>query len=107
MANYPIIGKQYLFDFGKEAKYQLAFKSERELEVTVVADRYFKPGTLNHFEIQISEIRPLVYMITWEEPESGNTVTHVDDFENHVAYTNITNMPAKAFWHLKGTITEK
>ena len=46
MANYPIIGKQYLFDFGKEAKYQLAFKSERKLEVTVVADSYFKPGTL-------------------------------------------------------------
>ena len=37
-------------------------------------------------------------------PFSGNTVTHVEDFENRVAYTNITDLASKQFWRLKGTV---
>lgn len=43
-------------------------------------------------------------MITWTEPESSNTVTHVDNFANGISYTNITNIDSKQFWRLKGTI---
>ena len=62
-------------------------------------------GTLNHFEIEIREVRPDVYVVMWIEPASGNTVTHVDDFANSVAYTNITDLASKGFWRLKGTIS--
>jgi hypothetical protein len=43
-------------------------------------------------------------MITWTEPDTKNTVTHVYDFEKKVAYTNITDIKSKVFYNLKGTI---
>jgi hypothetical protein len=52
----------------------------------------------------MTEIRPNVYMITWIEPDTKNTVTHIDDFEKHIAYTNITDVESKQFYNLKGTI---
>lgn len=99
-----ILGKQYDFVFSKDAIYRLHFIDEKHLDVTVVADPSYKPGTLNHFETAITEIRPDVYMITWIEPATGNTVTHVDDFVTNVAYTNITDLASKAFWRMNGEI---
>ncbi|EUJ31390.1 metallo-beta-lactamase family protein [Listeria floridensis FSL S10-1187] len=104
-SKYDFIGKQYLFDFGAEARYQLDFKSETELVVTVVADSFYPSGTVNHFEIQVALLRDNLVMLTWVEPATGNTVTHVDDFVNNVAYTNITDLASKQFWRLSGTIT--
>ena len=34
----------------------------------------------------------------------GNTVTHVEDFANNIAYTNITDLATSGFWRLKGEI---
>jgi hypothetical protein len=101
-----VIGKTYLFDFGESAKYRLRFVDERNLEVTVVADSYYKPGTLNKFVTQRTQLRPDLYMATWTEPATGNTVIHVQDFENGIVYINITDLASKGFWTLKGTITE-
>jgi hypothetical protein len=42
--------------------------------------------------------------VTWIEPATGNTVTHLDDFATNVAYTNITELKSKSFWRLKGEI---
>jgi hypothetical protein len=74
------------------------------LDVTVVADPSYPNGTRNHFEISMVEVRPDVYMVTWVEPATGNTVTHVEDFANNIAYTNITDLLTKGFWRLKGEI---
>jgi hypothetical protein len=52
----------------------------------------------------MTEVRDDLYLLTWTEPDSGNTVSHVDDFTAKVAYTNITNVPDNQFWRLKGTI---
>ena len=52
----------------------------------------------------MTEIRPDVYMVTWVEPATGNTVTHVQDYRENIAYTNITDLASKAFWRLKGAI---
>ena len=101
----PVIGKRFLFDFGENAKYELDFNDAQSLIVTVVADPAYPPGTVNHFEIQRTEIRPDLYMVTWVEPETGNTVVHVQDFEHEIAYTNITDRASQAFRHLKGQIT--
>jgi len=99
-----IAGQKFNFNFGENAVYQLHFKDEKHLDVTVIKDFSYPAGTLNHFEIQMTEIRPDVYMITWIEPDTKNTVTHIDDFEKHIAYTNITDVGSKQFYNLKGTI---
>jgi phenolic acid decarboxylase len=99
-----VVGKQFDFTFGEQAIYRLHFLDAKHLEVTVIADSFYAAGTLNHFEIEMTEIRPDVYMVTWVEPATGNTVTHLDDFATNVAYTNITDLKSKSFWRLKGEI---
>ncbi|MES2003313.1 MAG: MoaF N-terminal domain-containing protein [Bacteroidota bacterium] len=99
-----IIGHKFNFQFGENAVYQLRFLDAKHLDVTVVKDPNYATGTLNHFEIQMTEVRSNVYMVTWVEPDTKNTVTHLEDFENNIAYTNITDVASKQFYNLKGTI---
>jgi len=70
--------------------------------VTVVADVSYSAGTLNRFTITMTELRPDLCMVTWIEEDTGNTVTYVQDYENLVTYTNITDLASRAF----GTCTE-
>jgi hypothetical protein len=105
MANiFQIIGRQFDFVFGDDAIYRLHFLDAQHLDVTVIADPSYAKGTLNHFEIAMTEVRPDVYMVTWVEPKTGNTVTHIEDYERGIAYTSITDLASKQFWRLKGTI---
>lgn len=99
-----VIGRQFDFVFGDNAIYRLHFIDAQRLDVTVMADPSYAKGTLNHFEIVMTEIRPDVYMVTWVEPKTGNTVTHIEDYERGIAFTNITDLASKQFWRLKGTI---
>ncbi|MGH2647741.1 MAG: MoaF-related domain-containing protein [Ginsengibacter sp.] len=99
-----IIGHTFNFHFGENAVYRLYFIDDTHLKVTVIKDFNYPGGTLNYFTIQITEIRQNVFMITWTEEDTKNTVTHVDDFENKIAYTNITDIKSKTFYNLQGTI---
>ena len=49
------------------------------------------------------EIRPKVYMVYWHEPQSGDNVTHIEDFERGEVYTNIAAKDG-SFTHLKGQL---
>ena len=104
MKHIEIIGRKFNFHFGENAVYQLHFIDAKHLNVTVMKDPNYATGTLNHFEIQMTEVRPNVYMVTWVESDTKNTVTHLEDYENNIAYTNITNVASKQFYNLKGTI---
>jgi hypothetical protein len=73
--------------------------------VTVLADPTYPVGTVNHFEIHWIETRPDLYMVTWAEPETGNTVVHVQDFAREIAYANVTNLALRGFSKLTGQIT--
>ena len=99
-----VIGHKFNFDFGPNAIYQLHFVDSKHLEVTIVADASYPKGTLNRFDIDMTEFRPNVYIVTWIEPATGNTVTHVEDYEQKIAYTNITDLSSKQFWRSKGKI---
>lgn len=100
-----IIGRQFDFHFSDENIYRLNFLSAQKLDVMVVKDPGYASGTVNHFDIDMTEIKPDVYLITWIEPATGNTVTHVDDFENHISYTSITDLASGSFWRMKGRIS--
>jgi phenolic acid decarboxylase len=99
-----VIGRSFIFDFGPNAIYQLYFVNPQHLEVRVIADAGFPKGTLNRFEIQMTALRPNLYMVTWVEPETGNTVVHVQDYERGVAYTSITDLASQQFWRQQGEI---
>lgn len=101
-----IIGQQFDFVFGKDAVYRLRFIDAQHLEVTVMADPDpdTAPGTVSRLEVAMTELRPDVYMVTWVDPDTGSTVTHVEDFANKVAYANTTNLVSEGFARLKGEI---
>lgn len=102
-----VIDSTYLFDFGDYAKYLLTTASPQVLRSEVVADAHLPAGTVNEFHIDRVELRSGLYLLSWTEPESGNTVTQVQDFAEHTAYVRITDRASSAFWCLKGTITEQ
>lgn len=99
-----VIGRRFIFTFAADAVHELHFLDETHFDVVVVADPSYAKGTLNHFDVAMTEIRHGVFMITWVEPAMGNTVTHVDDFAALVAHTNITDLASKSFWRLTGKI---
>ncbi len=106
-AKVAVIGHRFLFDFGDANRYEMYFVSDDKLEVTIVADPGYPTGTVNEFDITRTELRPDLYLVTWVEPSTGNTVTHVQDFANEVVYTNITDLASKHFWNLRGTISSQ
>lgn len=65
-----------------------------------------KPGAEPEVKVNYTatEVADMVFMVTWKEPD-GSTVTHVEDFNNAVVYTNIT-LPDHTFLNYKGTFTE-
>jgi hypothetical protein len=99
-----VIGHRFNFDLGPNAVYQLYFVDSKHLEVTVLADASYPKGTLNRFDIEMTDIRYNVYMVTWIESATGNTVTHVEDYERKIAYSNSTDISSRQFWRLKGEI---
>lgn len=96
-----VIGNKFKVNFG-DYSFQLHFESETQMTWKALTDKGF--GDYETVNITKVEIRPNVYMIYWKE-KSGTTVTHVEDFENGVVYTNIT-APDHSFLNLKGTLTK-
>jgi hypothetical protein len=64
-----VIGRKFVYDFGPNAIYELHFVDPDHLEVTVVADASYPEGSLNKSDIDMNEIRPNVYMVTWIDPK--------------------------------------
>ena len=96
-----VIGNKFKVNFG-EYSFQLHFENETQMTWKALTDKGF--GDQETVNITKVEIRPNVYMIYWKE-KSGTTVTHVEDFENGIVYTNIT-APDHSFLNLKGTLTK-
>lgn len=95
-----VIGNKFKADFGDYA-FELNFESEIQLTWKALTNDGF--GAFETVTITKTEIRPNVYMVYWKE-KSGTTVTHVEDFEKGIVYTNITS-PDNSFLNLKGKLT--
>jgi len=97
-----LIGKTFLADLGA-FKSELFFESEDSLVFNIVEGG--GPGAPGHTEkvkITIAEVRPQVFMVAWKEA-TGATVTHVEDHENGILYSNAT-LPDGSFYPMQGTI---
>ncbi len=95
-----VIGNKFKVDFGPMA-FQLHFESASQMTFAQITPKGLgEPETVNPTMV---EVRPNVYMVYWKE-KSGTTVTHLEDFENEIVYTNITT-PDHNFTNLKGKLT--
>ena len=98
-----LTGKRFLADLGA-FKSELFFESEDTLVFSIKDGG--GPAELGHTEkvkITITEVRPQVYMIAWKEA-TGATVTHVEDHENGILYSNAT-LPDGNFYTMQGKIS--
>ena len=105
MANkFPPVGKIYQAKFGVLA-YHLNFDADGKT-MTFTSIGTAKPVAEPEVKVNYTatEVADMVFMVTWTEPD-GSTVTHVEDFNNAVVYTNIT-LPDHTFLNYKGTFTE-
>ncbi|GAA4312701.1 hypothetical protein GCM10023149_08170 [Mucilaginibacter gynuensis] len=97
-----LTGKKFLADLGA-FKSELFFESDDSLTFKITDGAGpAEPGHTETVHIAISEVRPEVYMVAWKEA-TGATVTHVEDHENGILYSNAT-LPDGSFYTLKGTI---
>jgi phenolic acid decarboxylase len=98
-----LIGNRFLADLG-EFKAELFFDSADTLVFKIVeGGGPGEPGHTEKVQITIAEVRSQVYMVAWKEV-TGSTVTHIEDHENGILYSNAT-LPDGSFYTMKGTIT--
>ncbi|MCY1489800.1 hypothetical protein D3C87_70010 [compost metagenome] len=83
-------------------KVRLFFESDNSMVFTILDGELTAIGHTEKVQTTIAEIRPNVFMVAWKEI-SGATVTHVEDHENGIVYSNAT-LSDGSFYTMKGTI---
>lgn len=99
---FPAAGHVYIVDFGAFVV-ELNFESDTKLTYTGIRPDGSR-GQSETVWITATYIRDNVFMVTWQEGDK-TTVVHVEDYENNVIYTNITN-PNNTFQKFKGTVRQ-
>ncbi len=99
--HFPAVGHMYEANFGSWV-HHLHFDSEAVMTLTNAEDPF--AGTSETVQIAVTPIRPGVFMICWQEADK-TTVVHLDDFENGIVHTCVTE-PNGVFIHKSGTLKE-
>jgi phenolic acid decarboxylase len=97
-----LTGKLFLADLGT-FRSELYFETDETLVFKIVeGGGPGEPGHTEKVKITVAEVRPQVFMVAWKEA-TGATVTHIEDHENGILYSNAT-LPDGSFYPMKGTI---
>jgi hypothetical protein len=96
---FPAVGHVYEVNFGSWV-HHLYFESETVMTLTTAWGPY--KGTSETVQIAVTLIRPGVFMVCWQEADK-TTAVHVEDFENGIVHTNITERGG-AFIRASGTL---
>jgi glyoxylase-like metal-dependent hydrolase (beta-lactamase superfamily II) len=97
---YPAIGNKVEVDFGT-LKFVLDFKDNKEMSFTGVSENV--KGNTDTVKYTAVEVAKNVFMVYWHEPKLGSNVTHIQDYNKNIIYTNIAETNG-SFTHLKGTL---
>jgi molybdenum cofactor biosynthesis MoaF-like protein len=84
--HFPAVGHVYEANFGSWVHY-LHFQSETTMTLTN-AEGPFK-GYIEAIQIMVIPIRPGVFLTSWQERDK-TTVVHIEDYENGLVHTNVT-----------------
>ena len=93
---YPAIGNKVEVNFG-EISFLLDFKDNRYMSFIG------QGGAADAVEYIATEIAENVFMVYWHEPNLGDNVVHIQDYNQGIVYTNISSRNG-GFLHLKGTL---
>jgi hypothetical protein len=95
-----IIGHKFLVDFGAKAILHVQSPTALTFIITEIAGKPMNESET--VEMQLTELRPDMYMATWKE-KNGNTITQIQDHGKGIVYMNWT-WPDGQFKHATGTL---
>jgi len=96
--SFPAVGHTYEADLGGDILVQFEYHSVRSM--TIYGMKGEHKGFTETVEISVMPVRLGVFMVGWQE-ENQTTVTHIEDFENGIVYSNIT-LPGNQSLRLQG-----
>ncbi len=101
--NWSIFGSVFEAIF-TDKTFHLLYKDEGEGHGTLTLTEIRGPNAGNKtlLPVKIVELRPKLFMVTWQEPNK-ETVTEIEDYENGFLYANITS-PKERFFTLKAEL---
>ncbi len=99
--HFPAVGHVCEAHFGSWV-FHLHFASETEMTLTTVAGPM--KGYSETMHIAVTPIMSGVFLVSWQEADK-TTVVHVQDFENGIVHTNVTE-PNGIFIRHSGILTE-
>ncbi len=101
--NWSIFGSVFEAIFADKT-FRLCYKDDDggNATLTLTEIRGPKAGNKLLLPVKIFELRPKLYMVTWQEPNK-ETVTEIEDYENGFLYANITS-PKDKFFTLKAEL---
>ncbi|WP_278378123.1 MBL fold metallo-hydrolase [Chryseobacterium arthrosphaerae] len=97
---YPAIGKKVEVEFGT-VKFILDFKDHKTMTFTGTAGS--SKNSTDTVEYTATEVAKNVFMVYWHEPHLKFNVTHIQDYNTNIVYSNIAG-PDGTFVHPKGTM---
>lgn len=98
-----IFGHTWKADFG-----QFAFQLEFHSDTSMSFRPFHADGSLGGamtVEITRTELRPDLWLVSWDEPTLQNTVVHIQDFEKGLVWTHISSLRQQDFLRFKGHLT--
>ena len=101
--NWSIFGPVFEAIFSDKT-FHLVYKDEGEGKATLTLTEIRGPNAGNKLllPVKIVELRPKLFMVTWQEPNM-ETVTEIEDYENGFLYANITS-PKFHFFTLRADL---
>lgn len=97
---YPAIGNKVEADFGT-TKFILDFKDNKTMSFRGTAGP--SKDTTDTVQYTAVEVAENVFMVYWHEPHLGFNVTHIQDYNKNIIYSNIAG-PDGTFTHPKGNL---
>ncbi|WP_228409730.1 MBL fold metallo-hydrolase [Chryseobacterium sp. T16E-39] len=94
---YPAIGQKVEVDFGN-GKFVLDYKNNTTMSFTGTEGTL--KGISDTVQYTVTEVAKNVFMVYWHEPKTGENVTHVQDYNKNIIYTNIAAKDG-SFSHFK------
>ncbi len=100
---FSIYGTIYEANF-EDKTFQLYYDDlgENDGKLTLTETRGPNAGNKQTLQVKILELRPKLFMVTWQEA-SKLSVTEIEDYEKGELYANITT-PKNNFFTLKATL---
>ncbi|WP_234047696.1 MBL fold metallo-hydrolase [Chryseobacterium paridis] len=94
---YPAIGRKVEVDFGT-GKFVLDYKDNKTM--SFMGTEGTLKGISDTVQYTATEVAKNVFMVYWHEPKTGENVTHVQDYNKNIIYTNIAGKDG-SFNHFK------